>query len=56
MAVFDIFKRFRAQVAVPVERREDERLRASLGARVLVVDDSATISAVLGKMLMKDCY
>jgi twitching motility two-component system response regulator PilH len=56
MAVFDIFKRFRAQVAVPVERREDERLRASLGARVLVVDDSATIRAVLGKMLMQDGY
>jgi len=56
MAVFDIFKRFKTQTAAPAERREDERLRASLGARVLVVDDSATIRAVLGKMLMQDGY
>ena len=38
------------------ERRGDERIRASLGARVLVVDDSATIRAVLGKMLAQDGY
>lgn len=56
MAVFDLFKRFKAQTAAPAERREDERLRASLGARVLVVDDSATIRAVLGKMLAQDGY
>lgn len=56
MPVFDLFKRFKAQTAAPVERREDERLRASLGARVLVVDDSATIRAVLGKMLAQDSY
>ena len=56
MAVFDIFKRFKTPTAAPAERREDERLRASLGARVLVVDDSATIRAVLGKMLMQDGY
>lgn len=59
MAVFDIFKRFKAPAAKPaepVERRADERLRASVGARVLVVDDSATIRAVLGKMLMQDGY
>jgi len=56
MAVFDIFKRFKAPTTAPAERREDERLRASLGARVLVVDDSATIRAVLGKMLMQDGY
>ena len=31
-------------------------MRASLGARVLVVDDSATIRAVLGKMLLQDSY
>ena len=55
MAVFDIFKRFKTQAA-PAERRGDERLRASLGARVLVVDDSATIRAVLGKMLAQDSY
>jgi len=56
MAVFDIFKRFKTPTAASAERREDERLRASLGARVLVVDDSATIRAVLGKMLMQDGY
>lgn len=56
MAVFDIFKRFKTPTTAPAERREDERLRASLGARVLVVDDSATIRAVLGKMLMQDGY
>lgn len=56
MPVFDLFKRFKAQPAAPAERREDERLRASLGARVLVVDDSATIRAVLGKMLAQDSY
>jgi len=56
MPVFDLFRRFKAQTAAPAERREDERLRASLGARVLVVDDSATIRAVLGKMLAQDGY
>jgi len=56
MPVFDLFKRFKTQPAAPAERRGDERLRASLGARVLVVDDSATIRAVLGKMLAQDSY
>lgn len=56
MAVFDIFRRFKTPTTAAAERREDERLRASLGARVLVVDDSATIRAVLGKMLMQDGY
>lgn len=56
MAVFDIFKRLVNQNPAPDERRVDDRLRASLGARVLVVDDSATIRAVLGKMLAQDGY
>jgi twitching motility two-component system response regulator PilH len=56
MAVFDLFKRLVGQSATDGERRADERLRASLGARVLVVDDSATIRAVLGKMLLQDGY
>ena len=55
MAVFDLFKRFVGTNAQG-ERRASERLRASLGARVLVVDDSATIRAVLGKMLVQDGY
>ena len=56
MAVFDLFKRLVNHHASPGERRADDRLRASLGARVLVVDDSATIRAVLGKMLAQDGY
>lgn len=55
MPVFDILKRF-VGTAAGSERRGDDRLRASLGARVLVVDDSATIRAVLGKMLAQDGY
>ncbi len=56
MAVFDLFKRFVGTSAPAGERRGSERVRASLGARVLVVDDSATIRAVLGKMLIQDGY
>ena len=56
MAVFDLFKRFVGTNAPPGDRRNVERVRASLGARVLVVDDSATIRAVLGKMLAQDGY
>jgi twitching motility two-component system response regulator PilH len=55
MAVFDLLKRF-VGTNEPGERRGVERVRASLGARVLVVDDSATIRAVLGKMLAQDGY
>ncbi|TAN04301.1 MAG: response regulator [Rhodanobacteraceae bacterium] len=56
MAVFDLFKRFVGTNAPAGDRRNVERVRASLGARVLVVDDSATIRAVLGKMLAQDGY
>lgn len=56
MAVFDLFKRLVSQNTSTGERRADERVRATLGARVLVVDDSTTIRAVLGKMLMQDGY
>ncbi|HEX7370264.1 MAG TPA: response regulator [Rhodanobacteraceae bacterium] len=58
MAVFDLFKRFVGTNAPASERerRSIERIRASVGARVLVVDDSATIRAVLGKMLAQDGY
>lgn len=54
MAVFDIIKRLVANAEN--NRRADERMHAALGARVLVVDDSATIRAVLGKMLAQDGY
>lgn len=56
MPVFDLFKRLVGTSAPVGERRGDDRIRASLGARVLVVDDSATIRAVLGKMLAQDSY
>lgn len=56
MAVLDLFKRFVGTTVPGGDRRGDERVRGSLGARVLVVDDSATIRAVLGKMLTQDGY
>lgn len=40
----------------PAERRQTPRVHGSLGASVLVVDDSPTICAVLGKMLSQDGY
>src|ERR1700729_3644844 len=38
------------------EQRSGQRLQATLGARMLVVDDSPTICAVLGKMLGQEGY
>ncbi len=38
------------------ERREESRVRAEAGTRLLVVDDSPTIRAVLAKMLIQDGY
>ena len=38
------------------ERQAQAHLRTTLGASVLVVDDSSTICAVLGKMLRQDGY
>lgn len=54
MAGLNLFKRWVRGASA--ERRDQPRLQAALGARVLVVDDSATIRAVLGKMLMQDGY
>jgi twitching motility two-component system response regulator PilH len=56
MAIFNLFKRLGSQNAAGGERRTGDRVRTTLGARVLVVDDSATIRAVLGKMLTQDGY
>lgn len=57
---FDFLKRFvsapKSQEAASVERRQSPRVRAPLGSQVLVVDDSPTIRAVLGKMLVQDGY
>lgn len=51
MAAFDLFKRL---VGGGERRHSEPRLRAAVTTRVLVVDDSATIRAVLGKMLAQD--
>lgn len=39
-----------------IERRRIQRISASPGLRVLIIDDSATIVAVLGKMLRQNGY
>jgi twitching motility two-component system response regulator PilH len=56
MAILGMLKRLVNAETADHERRADERVRTTLGARVLVVDDSATIRAVLAKMLAQDGY
>ena len=52
MSGFDLFKRL-----LGTERRQHlPRTQAARGTRMLVVDDSPTIRAVLGKMLAQDGY
>ena len=53
MAGFGLFKRL---VGGGDRRHHLPRVRAAASTRVLVVDDSATIRAVLGKMLNQDGY
>ena len=54
MSGFDLFKRLLGSSG---ERRQHlPRIQAVRGARMLVVDDSPTIRAVLGKMLRQDGY
>ncbi|HSR64591.1 MAG TPA: response regulator [Xanthomonadaceae bacterium] len=45
-----------AEAAAPQERRAAARVTAREGLRVLVIDDSTTIIAVLGKMLRQNGY
>ena len=52
MAGFELIRRFFGNE--PGERRAITRSGIPKGAWVLVVDDSATIRAVLGKMLSQD--
>lgn len=52
MAGFNLFKRLLGES----ERRVRERVKAPAGTRMLVVDDSPTIRAVLAKMLIQDGY
>lgn len=53
MAGFGLLKRL---VGGSERRHSEPRVRAPMATRVLVVDDSATIRAVLGKMLAQDGY
>jgi CheY-like chemotaxis protein len=52
---FEFFKRIFGG-SEPPERRNLPRVNARQGTRVLVIDDSATIVAVLGKMLRQNGY
>lgn len=52
MASFNLFRRLLGDS----DRRERERVQARSGTRMLVVDDSPTIRAVLAKMLIQDGY
>ena len=57
MASFGLFRRiFGGGAAEPDERREKPRLNAREGTRVLIVDDSATIVALLKKFLQQNGY
>jgi DNA-binding response OmpR family regulator len=51
---FELFKRLFGQTET--ERRRTPRVNGRPGMRVLVIDDSATIVAVLGKMLRQNGY
>ncbi|TAM62178.1 MAG: response regulator [Rhodanobacter sp.] len=53
MATLDLFRRL---LGGSERRHRLPRILAPRGARMLVVDDSATIRAVLGKMLSQDGY
>ena len=52
MASFNLFRRLLGES----DRREASRVQAPGGTRMLVVDDSSTIRAVLAKMLIQDGY
>lgn len=55
MATFDVFRRFFGATA-DQERREKPRVNARDGTRVLIVDDSPTIVAMLRKLLQQSGY
>jgi DNA-binding response OmpR family regulator len=52
---FELFKRLFGSSGES-DRRREPRVNARQGTRVLVIDDSATIVAVLGKMLRQNGY
>lgn len=55
MATFDLFRRFFGGSSEQ-ERREKPRVNAREGTRVLIVDDSPTIVALLRKFLQQSGY
>ncbi len=55
MATFDLFKRFFG-TSREQERREKPRVNAREGTRVLIVDDSPTIVALLRKFLQQNGF
>ena len=56
LARLEAAKRRPASGARLVDRRRSERVNASPGLRVLIIDDSATIVAVLGRMLRQNGF
>jgi len=56
MATFGLFKRFFGTTFTEQERREKPRINAREGTRILIVDDSPTIVAMLRKFLQQNGY
>jgi DNA-binding response OmpR family regulator len=56
MAAFDLFRRFFGTTLAEQERREKPRINARDGTRILIVDDSPTIVALLRKFLQQSGY
>lgn len=56
MATFDLFKRFFGAAISEDDRREKPRINARDGTRILIVDDSPTIVALLRKFLQQSGY
>jgi len=51
-----LFRRFFGATETPGDRRKNERVMPAAGVRMLIIDDSRTIVAVLGKMLTQSGY
>lgn len=57
MRGFGLFRNlFKSETKEPTERRQEARVDAREGLRILIVDDSATVVAVLGRMLTQARY
>src|SRR5215475_13791310 len=56
MANFGLFKRLFGTTFTEQDRREKPRVNAREGTRVLIVDDSPTIVAMLRKFLQRNGY